>query len=202
MKDLALRNAAASRTTGFINQVVCKTLVQCLQVNSLDPEHPIPMAATLVMIPVLALVVMILVMVLVVMIAGPADASTLKMVMTGGRLHCLLTCSRVSQSIMSWAHAHWTLLVLIHRLHGLASSLLPPPPLTWGRSWQLASNSPSCSQAIMAKTYRNKIHMKSCIPSPGHSCAVQLAQCAFSCLNASSLQRVLRPAGVSRQVLC
>ena len=102
--------------------------MQCLQVNSLDPEHPIPMAATLVMIPVLALVVMIPVTALVVMIAGPADASTLKMVMTGGRLHCLLTCSRVSQqSVMSWAYAHWTSLVLIHRLHGLAKFVITSP---------------------------------------------------------------------------
>jgi len=74
--------------------------MQWLQVNSLQPELPTPTAAILLMIPVLALVVMILVMALVVMTAGPADANTLRMVMTGGRLYHLLSCSRVSQQLV------------------------------------------------------------------------------------------------------
>ncbi len=108
--------------------------MQCLQANSLDPELPTPTAATLVMIPVMVLVVMILGMVLVPMIAGPADVNTLRMVMTGGTPYRLL--SRSQHSVLSWAH--WTSLVLIHRLHGLASSVLAPLPCQRGRSQQLA----------------------------------------------------------------
>lgn len=136
--------------------LICKIIVQCLQANSLDPELPTPMAATLEMIPALALVVMILGMALVLMIAGPAGVNTLRMVMTGGTPYRLLL--RSQHSVLSWAH--WMTLVLIHRLHGLASSVLAPLPCQGGEVSSFPSNSPSHPQAIMGNTSAN------CIQSP------------------------------------
>lgn len=170
MTDLALSNPAALYHPNNAD-LVCKTIVQCLQVNSLDPEPPTPTAATLVMIRISALAVTIHVMVLEVMTAGAVDASTLRMVMTGATRYRLLSCSKASkQSVMSWAYAHWTSLMLVPKLHGLASSLSAPSP-------HMGEKSAVClatPQAIPKLSWERHLQcaFKSSIKSPGHSCAV------------------------------